>query len=507
MRGSLPRGKKRDSHPDPILKCSEDTREREDIRMGGYPESLDLVRFPTLGGPVFSEEILEIHEWIENMEPDEVRELLQRLVIDDSDVLELLRRERALRGGDLGYIKEQVEFCFKPRRGFYNYYQADDYAQVGYEALHMLVQAATDPMPGLLKVIERAITLATRVVLRSDSSSGMQGDLLDELLGVHAQTFQRLSVQGKLTTAEQRRVVDWLFKYRYGGTQDLFDPDIVRYAGALDQKMIERYRGHLESLPDANSRYSQYALVRLAVVDRDADAIIAAHGGEDPNFLQVESMLADLEEAELPLHCLRVAQKARKKLGSSAPWYKEPDFLDRLENYYLAAGTPEDAVLLRLERHEQVGTGSSFNKLRALTEKLGEWEEHRPRAEALLQANSPDAYLAYLLEVGRDEEAWQFLQTLEYAAVDLREEALARRSRTHPGDVIAGYEALIEETLVPTQKRAYYAAAKLMKQLRRIARAAGEDERFNDFVAQTLQQNKRRTTCIAIFERAGFTAK
>ena len=454
-----------------------------------------------------AEKAHEIHEWIEGMEPSEMRELLQDLAASGSGVLELLRKERALRSGDVGYIKEQVESSFKPRRGFYAYHQANDYAQAAQEAVQLMERASANPPLGLLKVVERAITLATRVALRSDSSSGMQGYQLEQLLDLHADTFQRLASQGKLTAVERRRVVDWLFRYRYGGKQDLFDPDIAAYAGALSQSMIERYRKHLDSVPEADRRYGGYAWVRLAVVDKDADAIIALHGGEDANYLQVESMLADLEEAGLPLHCLRVAQKARKRLGGSDPWHQEPKFRDRLERYYLDAGRAEDAVALRLERHEQVATGSSFHKLRDLTEALGEWEEHRVHAEHLLQASRPDAYLAYLLEVDRDEDAWRFWETLEEPAVELGEKMLERRARTNPSDVLAGYEALIEETLVPTQKHAYYTAADLMKQLQRAALAAGEEERLNSFVARTLQQNRRRPTCIAIFERAGFPAK
>lgn len=454
---------------------------------------------------MYTEDTNEIQEWIEQVDAPELRALLLDLAAGSGEGLELLQRERALRGGNALYIKEQVEHAFKPRRRFYNYYQADDYVQDTYGAMQLLAEASANPPPELLKVIERAITLATRVVLRSDSSSGMQGEQVGELLELHAQVFQRLSALGRLTTAEQRRVVDWLFKYRYGGTQDFFDPDIVQYAGALDQKMIDRYRKHLDSTPEADRKYSGYAWVRLAVVDKDADAIMAAHGGEDANFLQVEAMLADLEEAGLDQHCLRVAQRARENLGAANPWHGEPAFLDRLERYYLDAGSAEGALALRSERHEQVRTGDSFRKLRALTADLGEWEQYRPRAEKLLKEKDAYAYLSYLLGVDRDEEAWQFFLTASDVGMGLREEMLLRRARTHPADAMAGYEALIADTLVPTDKRAYRAAAKLMKQLQKVSGAAGEEERFSRFVAATLEQNRRRPTCIAIFARAGFS--
>ena len=67
--------------------------------------------------------------------------------------------------------------------------------------------------------------LMTQTVLRPDDSSGLLGDLVDRLLDAHARAVCGLGEV--LTVKERRRIADWLVKYRYGGKQDFFDPDIV----------------------------------------------------------------------------------------------------------------------------------------------------------------------------------------------------------------------------------------------------------------------------------------
>ncbi len=73
-----------------------------------------------------------------------------------------------------------------------------------------------------------------------------------------------------LTQAEQTKLITWIVKYRYGGQQVFFDPDIVAYAPALSPKSIAQYR----------------------------DAI-AANGGEPDNAMLAARLVSDLEEAGL----------------------------------------------------------------------------------------------------------------------------------------------------------------------------------------------------------------
>lgn len=108
------------------------------------------------------------------------------------------------------------------------------YAVAGQDVVAALKERAASGTPELVPVIERAITLVTRVILRSDDSSGMQGDMVRGLLDAHATAVR--SATPSLSQQEQTRLVRWLMKYRYGGSQDFFDPDIVAYAPGLSAK-------------------------------------------------------------------------------------------------------------------------------------------------------------------------------------------------------------------------------------------------------------------------------
>ncbi|MBP2436616.1 hypothetical protein [Microbacterium amylolyticum] len=124
---------------------------------------------------------------------------------------------------------------------------------------------AEQATPALVPVIERAIVLVTRAILRSDDSSGLQGDIVSELLDAHAEAVR--SAYPPLTQPEQTRLVKWLISFRYGGTQDFFDPDIVAYAPALSAKSLDRYRRAIEQMD--LGPYGRYPLERLAVLARD----------------------------------------------------------------------------------------------------------------------------------------------------------------------------------------------------------------------------------------------
>lgn len=107
------------------------------------------------------------------------------------------------------------------------------------------------------------MTLVTRTVLRADSSSGAMGMLMNELMETHAKAAHGLA--GGLPPQERKRLADWLVKFRYGGKQDFFDPDVVAYADALGADGLLRYRTALSKYDLAP--YGDYPRRRLAVLD------------------------------------------------------------------------------------------------------------------------------------------------------------------------------------------------------------------------------------------------
>jgi hypothetical protein len=226
------------------------------------------------------------------LDAEDLRDLIEDAAARFPTVGDWLDLHRASSTGDPAELLATVNRTLTPHRRFYDYRQANEYADNGLDTVELLAGNALQATPALIPVIERAITLATRAILKSDDSSGAQGGLVRTLLDAHA-TATRTATP-PLTQPEQTRLVAWIVKYRYSGTQDFFDPDIVAYAPGLSQKSIEKYR---QAIADTDlGRYGSYPLTRLAVLDQDHDAIITANGGEPHNAMVAARIVNDLDE-------------------------------------------------------------------------------------------------------------------------------------------------------------------------------------------------------------------
>ncbi len=80
-----------------------------------------------------------------------------------------------------------------------------------------------------------------------------------------------------------------------------------------------------------------------------------------------------------------------------------------------------------------------------------------------------------------------------------------RRSLTHPAEALPIYRDIVTDTLTEADKRNYRNAATILKTMRVIAYATGDSARaeFDAFLAETIDRNRRRPTCLTAFERAG----
>lgn len=422
---------------------------------------------------------------------------LDALVREQIAEYEALRRASLYSPEALSRLREAVEEDLAPRGGHYPYSRANEYAHYAEHTVSAVCGLAEEATPDVLPLIERAITLTTRTLLRSDDSSGLQGIQIYDLLEAHAAAV-RNSVP-RLTTQQQRRVVNWIVKYRYDGKQDFFDPDIVAYAPGLDERAIDRYRTEI-SKQDLGP-YGRYPLVRLAVLDRDLDALIAAHG-EPHNALMARSLIADLQEAGLQDAALHYA-----KLGLNMPAAdRTPELIDLIVARVVEDGDTEGALRLRRSWHEQYSSWESFHRLKSTAQTLGVWESERAGAESLLRYAWPKLYLRYLLDEDRNNEAWDFA----HAAAGPPEgseswiELCERRGRTHPAEALPTYRTIVNDVLTHAHKQNYRLAAWLLRKMRVVATAAGGSApaEFQDFLAETIDQNRRRPRCLEEFARA-----
>lgn len=444
--------------------------------------------------------------WLDELDGDEAVDLLVDLIEHVPGVLERLEAARLEESDDAGEMLDHVNLVMKPTRRFYDYRQANEYADDASDTVTMLRRAAGDrATPGLVPVIERAITLATRAIVKSDDSSGLQGDLIRDLLDAHA-TATRAS-DPPLTQAEQTRLVKWLINYRYDGTQDFFDPDIVAYAPGLNAKSVEQYRRAIHGI-DLGT-YGTYPLRRLAVLDKDLDAIVAAHGGAPKNAMTAASLVESLEEAGL--HAAAV-EYARLGLSQVVDGFGRNDqLLDFLIADARDNGDRDAAVELAGAWFQRFTNLLSFSKYRELAIEAGTWEGLAADAERLFAVNSPDGYTRYLLEEQQADAAWQFAITNGTGELGRRllEDLCDERAKSYPAETLPHYKTLVLGLLSVTDVRNYRAAAHLLKKARAVAARAGVDDarEFAGFILDVAEQNRRRPRCIEEFRKAGLLAR
>ncbi|MGA1826773.1 hypothetical protein [Microbacterium sp.] len=294
--------------------------------------------------------------WLQSLDAEDLRGPIEDAAARFPTVGDWLDLHRASSTGDPAELLATVNRTLTPHRRFYDYRQANEYADDGLDTVDLLAGNALQATPALIPVIERAITLATRAILKSDDSSGAQGGLVRTLLDAHA-TATRTATP-PLTQSEQTRLVAWIVKYRYGGTQDFFDPDIVAYAPGLSQKSIEKYR---QAIADTDlGRYGSYPLTRLAVLDQDRDAIITANGGEPHNAMVAARIVSDLDEAGLRQDAIAYAHTG---IAMDARGW-DAKLVTFLVDDALTRGDTRQAVTLRRDWFERFPTSRSFTMLR-----------------------------------------------------------------------------------------------------------------------------------------------
>lgn len=440
-----------------------------------------------------------VSAWLDTLGPADLRALLGNAADLCGDVRAMLAAEYVAATGDLAQLSEQVDDVLRPRRQFYDYREANQYAGEAAGVADLLVEAA--PSPELLRLVERAITLAVRAIRRSDDSSGAQGDLIRTLLDRHRDVAAAVAVG--LPAAQRRRLAEWLHKFRFDGKQDFFEIEVDAYAAALGPAGVERYRSLVEaSAANGGEEFAvRYARGRLAILDRDVETIVRIIGDGLANQYRVRQVVEALDTAGLGelavLHAERGLDLPRTPHAGA--------LVDRLVRDAVGKGDRVSATALRRRDFEAAPDGGTLKSFREAATASGEWAELRAGAEQRLLERNPRAWLLELLGAGRDDEAWDFAQAQPGAAssADAWETLCDRRAATAPADTLPVYRNLVAGLLAHADRRNYALAARLLKKLSAASRAAGVPDEFAAYMAEVAEANRRRPTCLAEFRRAG----
>jgi hypothetical protein len=310
--------------------------------------------------------------------------------------------------------------------------------------------AQNTPSRELLKLVELAINRIVKVILRADDSSGMIGDLAQQLLEAHAQICDA-------GVADPKALAKWMVRFGFDD-QDFFTVDPVRYSTALGDNGLTALRCSVDDRsahpdPDFAVRYTQE---RLAVLDGDIDKIVALLGGD----------------LTAPHQFIRVA---------------------------------EAMLELRGEQHQGMPSATTYALLKQVARSVDEWELELAGARSALAERDLGELVDALLADGDIDAAWDAATAADTAELgDHRWERLAEaREPSDPAAATIVYLRLVESTLGTADRRAYRLAAKQLKRMQRAATAAGLTEEFDGHLAVLREQYRRRPTLIAILDKAG----
>jgi len=430
---------------------------------------------------------------LEQLTADELREVLAWAAEWHKDVERRVRLTAARSSGDLRALRAEVDRGLRTRR-FLGYRESVEWARAARPVVTELEEAVrAEPARELVELLERAIAHVVKVIqTKADDSSGMVGDLARDLLGLHARACDS-------GVADPVKLARWMIRFRFAD-QDFFEADPVRYQAALGEVGLAEFRSLLAAQKDQAGFAARYARERLAVLDGDSGAIVALLGGDlsrPHQFIRVAEAMVELGRDE------EAVAWARRGIEHTTGW--QPDQL-----YDLACaahgrrGEQVQALALRRAQHERTPTSSTYRQLRTAAEVIHAWTVESDAARRVLREHNPAGLVDALLDDGEDELAWQAASAP--AGLELGERAWLRlaesRQKTHPAQALPVYWRLIDSALETTDRRAYAAAVRLLKQARDVAAAGGDVEAFEVRLLALRERHRRRPSLIAMLDKA-----
>ncbi len=376
-----------------------------------------------------------------------------------------------------------------------------------HEAVDILRQAALDDDPtDVLAVTQRAIASALKVIMRADDSSGIIGDACRDLLGLHA--FVAAQARPSPT-----KLVDWMLKFQFDEECDYFTIDPVAYAPALGSTGMAIYRAKLDERataldprPPEDQRWSSpsshawftldWNAQRLAVYDRDVDAIIRTHARDR----RVAAWLNDTAAALMEIG----------EVEAAIDWAKQATDFDnghqsrRAADYWcelFALHRPDELLEARIEVFRRWPSSTTAGHL--YRDAGDAWPDYEDEVIQRLTARPRDAVLFAQISLRDIPFAWKLAHNLGLEDTDIWSELGKAYEKFDALAVLPVYTELVEQELRGADARHYRSAARRLKKMRALAKGSPEAAEVDEFIADLRRRYCRRPRLQLEFDRAG----
>jgi hypothetical protein len=376
-----------------------------------------------------------------------------------------------------------------------------------HEAVDILEAAipTTDPAE-VYAVTHKALASAIKVIARADDSSGIIGGVCRRLLELHPTVAAAAQVPAG-------DLVEWMMRFQFDGDVDYFVIDPVAYAPALGKSGMATYRARLCDIeaglgppPSAEdlwtSRHSHGWFViewnarRLAVLDRDIDAIIRSHARDR----KVAAWLQDTAEAFEEIG----------EIDLALDWAKQATEFDRGHQSLKAAGywckllaehRPAELLPARLEVFRRWPSSSTAAYL--YQDAGPSWPSYLDEVVATLAASPRDAVLFALLTLKEVQFAWKLAYSLGLDSDDVWERLATAYEKVDPLAVLPVLARLVDNELTEAGAQHYRIAARRLAKMRKLATGSAEAAGVDELIAELRQTHRRRPRLQQEFDRAG----
>lgn len=371
-------------------------------------------------------------------------------------------------------------------------------------AVGILQEAAAQGDPAeVFAVTQKAIASALKIIMRADDSSGIIGDAIRELLILHADTSSPAGVA-------PTKLVDWMINFQFHNDCGFFTIDPVRYAAAMGDVGMARYRKRLGEIrddlgpasDDILDRYSHARITlqhndqRLAVYDRDVAAIIRTHARDEqvPAWLHdAAKALAEIGEYDLAIEWAQRAAMLNHRhqaLAAADTWCA-----------LVAAHRPEQLIAVRLEVFRRWPTSSTASRLHATAGDI--WVDLHDEVIDTLSAHPRDAVLFSLNTLQDPQRAWDTAHSSEMTDADVWLDLVKKYEKIDRLAVLPPLEALTRNELENVGAGHYRTAARHLKRMRRLAAKTTRADDVDALIEELRQAHRNRPRMQAEFDRAG----
>jgi len=404
-------------------------------------------------------------------------------------------------------LSDVVLPLIRTRTDLHRWSAANAHGAQMHDAVDILEQAVGSEDPATVyAVTHKALASAVKVIARADDSSGIIGDACRRLLALHPKAAAAAQVApGKL--------VDWMIAFQFDGDVDYFELDPVAYAPALGEKGLTKYRARLAEIAEGldpvppgtdrwnvPNRHERWVLEwnerRLAVLDRDVEAIIRTHARDRKVAAWLQETAEALEEiGAIDLAIDWAGQATRLDHGHQS--LRAADYWCQL----LAEHRPGELLGARVEVFRRWPTSSTAAKLYG--DAGGAWPGYREEVMERLAASPRDAVLFALNSLKDVELAWDLAHSLVLEDDDVWEQLTKQYAKVQPLAVLPVLSRLVEHDLVHADARRYRAAARRLAKMRQLAAGSDRAADIDRFIAELRETHRRRPRLQQEFDRAG----